>query len=110
MPSLDTMLPVSIGVSDVGFRSNYIVDTMKADIIRIGNSRGIRIPKALLEQCGLDKEVELEVKDGALVLSNPSKPRQGWETAFAPAGRKPGKEVPLDRETPTAFDLEEWEW
>jgi antitoxin MazE len=89
---------------------NYIVDTMKAAIIRIGNSRGVRIPKALLEQCGLADEVEMEVRDGALVISNPAKPRQGWEAAFAAANRKPGKDDPLDRESPTAFDLEEWEW
>jgi antitoxin MazE len=90
-------------------RSNYIVTTMKVDIIRIGNSRGIRIPKALLEQCGLDKEGDLEVRDGALVLSNPAKPRQGWEAAFA-AGEGKRKDISSDGYVPTAFDEEEWEW
>jgi antitoxin MazE len=82
---------------------------MKASIVRIGNSRGVRIPKALLEQCGLKNEVELEVKDGALVLRNPSKPRQGWEAAFAAAVGQ-GKDVPLDAHVATAFDESEWEW
>jgi antitoxin MazE len=83
---------------------------MKAAIIRIGNSRGVRIPKALLEQCGLSDEVELSVRDGALVISNPTKPRQGWDAAFAAASAKQSQDVPLDLETPTTFDLEEWDW
>lgn len=92
-----------------GGRSNYIVDTMRAAIIRIGNSRGIRIPKAMLEQCGLGDEVELTVRDGSLVLSNPASPRQGWETAFAAACGQ-GKDIPLDTLGGTAWDDEEWEW
>jgi len=42
---------------------------MKTSIIKIGNSRGIRIPKALLEQLSLDKDVDLEVKDGSIILT-----------------------------------------
>jgi antitoxin MazE len=82
---------------------------MKAEIIRIGNSRGIRIPKALLEQCGLENEVELEVKDKTLIVSSPKQARQGWDQAFATAAGQ-GKDVPLDAHTSTKFDEEEWEW
>lgn len=39
---------------------------MITTIISIGNSRGIRIPKLLLEESGLDNEVELEVKKGEI--------------------------------------------
>ena len=39
---------------------------MKTRIVRIGNSRGIRIPKPLIEQAGLGDEVEISVKDGSL--------------------------------------------
>ncbi len=92
--------------------SNYIVSIMnslKVAIVRIGNSRGVRIPKAMLEQCGFGDEVELSVRDGSLVLSNPAKPRQGWEAAFAAACAE-GKEVPLDPHVGTTWDEEEWEW
>jgi antitoxin MazE len=82
---------------------------MKAEIIRIGNSRGIRIPKILLEQCGLENEVELEVKDKTLIVSSPSKPRQGWNEAFA-AGTGQGRDIPLDPHVGTAWDESEWEW
>jgi antitoxin MazE len=82
---------------------------MKAEIIRIGNSRGIRIPKAILEQCGLENEVELEVKDNTLIVSSPSKARQGWSDAFA-AGAGQGKDIPLDAHTGTKWDEKEWEW
>lgn len=90
-------------------RSNYIVSTMKLDIIRIGNSRGVRIPKAVFEQCGFSDAVELEVRGTDLILHNPHKPRQGWEEAFA-AASKQGKDIPLAPPVPTKFDLEEWEW
>jgi antitoxin component of MazEF toxin-antitoxin module len=39
---------------------------MTTTIISIGNSRGIRIPKVLLDESGLDNEVELEVKKGEI--------------------------------------------
>ena len=52
---------------------------MKLRVQRIGNSRGIIIPKPLLEQMGLAGEIELEVQSDALVLRKPSpSPRSGW--------------------------------
>lgn len=50
---------------------------MKIDIIKIGNSQGIRIPKTIMEQCGFTDSVEMEIKDGSLILS-PHKVREGW--------------------------------
>ena len=60
---------------------------MKARIIRIGNSRGLRIPKLLLEQYGLEGEVELTGVDGALVIRPLAKPRAGWAAAFEEMAR-----------------------
>lgn len=51
---------------------------MRVNIIRIGNSQGIRIPKILLEQSRLGKDVELEVGDEKIVIRSASSPRQGW--------------------------------
>jgi len=55
---------------------------MKTNVIRIGNSRGIRIPKSLLDQCRLRDEVELEVVNDHVVIRPATKPRNGWEDAF----------------------------
>lgn len=54
---------------------------MKTRIIRIGNSRGIRIPKPLLEQAGLGDEVELRVVDSGIFIEATSCPRVGWSQA-----------------------------
>ena len=55
---------------------------MKAHIVPIGNSRGIRIPKILLEQTGLSGEVEISTENEALVIRPVRKPRAGWALAF----------------------------
>ncbi len=82
---------------------------MKAKIVRIGNSRGIRLPKLLIEQAGLDDEVELEIRDGKIVISRVGRPRQGWaEAAESLASR--GEDELLDGPVSTRFDREDWEW
>ena len=83
---------------------------MRLELVRIGNSRGIRIPKTLIEQCGFGDTVELVVEKDRLVISPDRKPRQGWAEAFAAAG--PSDEDPLLLEPIGAneFDKEEWEW
>lgn len=68
-----------------GFSCNYFVP-MVTKIVSIGNSRGIRIPKAMLENCGFGEEAELVVKNGALVLSPVKAVRAGWSEAFGGSG------------------------
>lgn len=84
---------------------------MKATLVRIGNSRGIRLPKPVIEQCGFVDEVEMEVHDHELVIRSSSPPREGWATAFARMSEH-GDEALLDRvaETGPTWDEEEWEW
>ena len=55
---------------------------MKASIIKVGNSHGIRIPKPILEQCGFEKEVELEVKNQQLIIKTTKRPRKNWGGCF----------------------------
>jgi antitoxin MazE len=81
---------------------------MKTELIRIGNSRGIRIPKPLIEQCGLGHEVELRVENECLVISPQRLPRQGWEEQFRRAGSTEN-ELLLDVGT-NEFDRSEWRW
>ncbi|WP_370655875.1 AbrB/MazE/SpoVT family DNA-binding domain-containing protein, partial [Candidatus Deferrimicrobium sp.] len=52
---------------------------MKASIVRIGNSQGIRIPKVVLEQTQLKGEVELEVSNQQILIRAVTKPRHDWD-------------------------------
>jgi antitoxin MazE len=84
---------------------------MKTRIVRIGNSRGIRIPKPLLEQTGLRGEVEIHIENNSLVIRPLTKARQGWAAAFQEMARR-GEDKLLDAVTSsmTAWDEDEWEW
>lgn len=82
---------------------------MRARLVRIGNSRGIRIPKLLIEELGLTDEVELRVHEGAILILALDDPRSGWSEA-AKALTDRGEVGLLDPATPTRFDDEEWEW
>lgn len=54
---------------------------MHIDLVRIGNSQGIRLPKAIIEQAGLDDVLELEVSQGAITIRSAHRPRDSWEEA-----------------------------
>jgi antitoxin MazE len=55
---------------------------MLTKIRRLGNSRGVLIPKPLLKQVGLEEQAEILVEGNTLVLRKPRKtPRQGWAEA-----------------------------
>ena len=84
---------------------------MKATLVQIGNSRGIRVPKPIIEQCGFDEKVEMEVRHGELVIRPSGSPREGWSDAYA-GMRKSGDDELLDRvaEPGSNWDEEEWEW
>lgn len=90
---------------------NYSVTTMKANIVKIGNSKGIRIPKPLLEQCGFEDEVEMEIHNHEIIIRSCRGPREGWEEKFK-AMAQHGDDVLLDGATgaATRWDEDEWEW
>lgn len=82
---------------------------MKARIVRIGNSRGVRLPKPLIEQAGLGEEVELRVEEGAIVIQAAGRPRAGWAEAARQLAAA-GESKLLDEPTPTKFDDTDWQW
>lgn len=49
--------------------------SVKARLVRIGNSRGVRIPKPLIEEAGLGPEVELQLRGDEIVISAIAAPR-----------------------------------
>ena len=81
----------------------------KTRIVKIGNSRGIRVPKILLEQAQLPDEVELHAEPGRLVVQATRRPRTGWAKA-ARTMRDRAHDGLLDEPTATRFDREEWKW
>lgn len=82
---------------------------MKTRLVRIGNSRGVRLPKPLIEQARLTDEVELHLRGNTIVIAARPATRAGW----AEAARKlhaAGEDQLLDPPTSTHFDDTEWEW
>lgn len=85
--------------------------TVKARIVKMGNSRGVRIPKTILEQLGLGEEVELSVRDDHLVIRPGSKPRVDWDRQFKQMAER-GDDRLLDEPavSTSEWDADEWEW
>ena len=84
--------------------------TLHTKIIKIGNSQGIRIPKALLEQMKARGQVSLRVEDGELIVGPVENPRQGWEKAFARMAAAGEDRLLIPDNIEMNWDEEEWEW
>ena len=85
---------------------------METTIVKIGNSKGLIIPKKLLSTFGEARQVDIQVKDGGLIITPLSeiKARSNWEQLFNDAiakGFAPGNDV-IDIEND--FDKKEWTW
>lgn len=83
---------------------------MKTRIVQIGNSRGIRIPKQLLEQSGLNGEVEIRADKNGIVITAPRRPRAGWAEAARELAESGEDQLLDDGGPPPRFDEEQWEW
>ncbi len=105
---------LEIGSLALRNRSNYFGITsgrrvMKSAIVRIGNSKGVRIPKSLLEQAGITGPVELWAEDGRVVVERAANLREGWEDAARQITAEGGDELLLG-EFPNDFDADERTW
>jgi antitoxin MazE len=82
---------------------------MRTKLVRIGNSRGVRLPKPILEASGITDEVDLKVEDGRVVLMRPEgHPREGWAESIAAVDAD--DEDWSEWEFPNEFDENEWTW
>lgn len=84
---------------------------MKTQIIRIGNSKGVRIPKVMLEQTKMRDEVELKVQGQQIIIRPIRKTREGWEDAFRSMAER-GDDQLLDKDDlvfQSSWDKQEWE-
>jgi antitoxin MazE len=83
---------------------------MRARIIKIGNSQGIRIPKLFLKQTGLAEEVEIEALENQIVIRPVTSIREGWDEAFKKMANNRDDQL-LDAATSqTQWDESEWQW
>ena len=83
---------------------------MQASIIKIGNSKGVIIPKQFLKELGSEK-VEIKYKDGGIFISPlEDEPRKGWNEAFKNAVMDSNSEEDFFEGTENDFDREEWTW
>ncbi len=84
---------------------------MKTNIVKIGNSQGIRIPKLLLRQLKLQGQVQLSVRQNQLVIQRSQRPRQDWDEQFKKmAERRDDRLLDEDAISLTRWDADEWHW
>lgn len=83
---------------------------MKVNIIRIGNSQGVRIPRPILEKCGLRGRVEMNVEDNVLVIAPVQEVRDGWSDAFKRMAEQGDDEPLLNENDLSSWDESDWEW
>jgi antitoxin MazE len=84
---------------------------MKTNLIQIGNSKGIRIPKNLIQQYQLEGQIDLVPSNKGLMIVSSSRPRAKWEVLFKDS-------INIDKEADAQdvrkiinkFDKEEWSW
>jgi antitoxin MazE len=84
---------------------------MKARIVKIGNSQGVRIPKLLLERSKINDEVELEAQEHQIIIRSARQPRQDWASEFRLMAERGDDEL-LDKNlhAQTQWDEDEWQW
>jgi len=80
---------------------------MEAAIIKIGNSKGLRLSKSILEQYKINDKVELILEKGRIILKPIEKPRKNWEASFKKM-RKENDDQLLISDVFENETLEEW--
>jgi len=84
---------------------------MKAKIVRIGNSQGVRIPKLMLDDSRLEEDVELEICDEGILIRPAKNPRENWDSAFREMAEEDADELEIsDQDAPTDFEKGSWRW
>ena len=69
---------------------------MKASIIQIGNSKGLRLSKTILERYNIKDSVELILEKGRIILKPIEQPRKGWDDAFSRMHRNNDDQLLID--------------
>jgi antitoxin MazE len=83
---------------------------MKTTLVSIGNSRGVRIPKPFIEQCGLRGKIEMDIRDRTILIYSPRRTRFGWGKAFQQMARLGDDKLLDPKPISTRWDDEDWQW
>ena len=83
---------------------------MKAKLVPIGNSKGVRIPHAFIKACGFEDHVDMRVEQNAIILAAPLHPRENWDAAFARMAATGDDALLLPDDVASHWDEAEWEW
>ncbi|MEI8053877.1 MAG: AbrB/MazE/SpoVT family DNA-binding domain-containing protein [Bacteroidota bacterium] len=83
---------------------------MKIKLINIGNSKGLRLSKALIQQYNITEDIQLELKEDGILLKPLAKPRSSWSEQFEKAVKPIEKQEKKWMEARNRFDKEEWTW
>lgn len=80
---------------------------MEASIIKIGNSKGLRLNKQILEQYHIKDKVELILEEDKIILKPIEAPRKGWNEIFKRMSKNGDDNILID----DVFNDEEFdEW
>ena len=83
---------------------------MKFKLTKIGNSKGIRIPSSLIEACGFEDFIDVQIDEGKLILSSTKSARKNWKEAFQKMAENHDDEL-LDTDLiESEWDNKEWTW
>lgn len=81
---------------------------MLSDVVRIGNSKGIRIPVQILKECSIKDKIHLEVQDGKIIITPVNNPRENWDAEFKLMHENGDDKLIIDDILDD--DMEDWEW
>jgi antitoxin MazE len=87
--------------------------SVRGKLVQIGNSRGVRLPKTVIEQAGLTPDVEIAVHDNQVIIRSARRdiPRAGWEEQIKKALAEHGEDVDVEwLSAPMRGEFEEKEW
>ncbi len=80
---------------------------MEISLISIGNSKGIRLPKTILEKYNIQDSIELILEKGYIILKPKTSARKGWDKAFKKMHEN-GDDKPLMNDVFEDENFEEW--
>ena len=83
---------------------------MKVNLVSIGNSKGIRIPRSVIKQCGFGDQIEMRVSEGMVVLAPARDARAGWDGAFEKMTAAGDDVLVVSEQLDHEWDEKEWEW
>ncbi len=83
---------------------------MKVNLIAIGNSKGVRLPSAVIKECGFGEQIEMRVEQGIVVLAPARRTRDGWDGAFERMAAAGDDASLFPDAMEHDWDEEEWEW